>query len=118
MTGRGRVAGERIAIRYTCFLVCCASAVAPHAISATTIAKSPAHFRFWILRRTSVQVFDFRFSEQGIPNEIRNFLCTIFSSIENLKCHLMTLSGLASTFGGMVRPICFAVFKKNTQSER
>jgi len=25
--------------------------------------------------------------------------------------HLITLSALASTFGGMVRPICFAVFK-------
>jgi hypothetical protein len=25
--------------------------------------------------------------------------------------HLITLSALASTFGGMIRPICFAVFR-------
>ena len=36
---------------------CCASALAPHTVSAATIAKSPAHFglrgRFWILRPSS-----------------------------------------------------------------
>jgi len=30
--------------------------------------------------------------------------------------HLMTLSARASTFGGIVRPICFAVFKLITSS--
>ena len=38
------------------FPVCCASALAPHTVNATTIAKSPANFRFWIL--------DFRLPEQ------------------------------------------------------
>ena len=32
------------------------------------------------------------------------------------KYHLMTLSVLASTFGGIVRPICFAAFKLITNS--
>ena len=30
--------------------------------------------------------------------------------------HLITLSALASTFGGIVRPICLAVFKLITNS--
>ena len=33
------------------------------------------------------------------------------SAIENLKCHLMTLSARTSTFGGIVRPICLAAFR-------
>src|SRR5215470_942832 len=32
------------------------------------------------------------------------------------KNHLITLSALASTFGGIVSPICFAVFKLITSS--
>ena len=31
-------------------------------------------------------------------------------------CHLITLSALASTFGGIVRPICLAVFRLITNS--
>ena len=30
--------------------------------------------------------------------------------------HLITLSALTGTFGGTVRPICFAVFRLNTSS--
>jgi hypothetical protein len=36
------------AIRHT-FVGCCVSALAPHIVSANTIVKSTAHFRFWIL---------------------------------------------------------------------
>src|SRR5262249_34979872 len=37
--------------------------------------------------------------------------------IENPKwCHLMTLSALASTFGGIVKPICLAVLRLTTNS--
>src|SRR5205809_5962746 len=45
---------------------CCASALAPHTVSATTIAKSPAHFRFWIL--------DFRLSEEESKNRFQKVL--------------------------------------------
>ncbi len=84
-------------------------------------SESPSHFRFWILRRCSAQVLDFdcRNKNSEIASEI---LCHCFSaSIQNLKstnpkCHLMTLSARASTFGGIVRPICFAVFKLMTSS--
>ena len=31
-------------------------------------------------------------------------------------CYLMTLSALTNTFGGIVRPICFAVFRLMTSS--
>ena len=33
---------------------------------------------------------------------------TQHSLLSTQHCHLMTLSALASTFGGIVRPICFA----------
>ena len=36
---------------------------------------------------------------------------TQFSLFSPLHCHLMTLSALASTFGVIVRPICFAAFR-------
>jgi len=35
----------------------------------------------------------------------------VFFCIALLTAYLITLSALASTFGGMVRPICLAVFK-------
>src|SRR5207247_20370 len=59
---------------------CCAEATAPHAVSATTIAKSPAHFRFWIL--------DFRLSNRKLEDRIQVFSCIRFSpqsKIGNLK---------------------------------
>ena len=36
---------------------------------------------------------------------------TAFWFLLPAHCHLITLSALASTFGGIVRPICFAAFK-------
>src|SRR6185295_18695378 len=33
------------------------------------------------------------------------------TAIRDLKCHLMTLSALASTFGGIVSPICLAALR-------
>src|SRR5437867_11168849 len=67
------------------FPACCASALAPHTVSATTIAKSPTHFRFWILRRRSVQVLDFRLSEEESKNRFQKVLFMQFlqSKIEN-----------------------------------
>ena len=52
-------ADDRYPIRGT-FFGCCASVLAPYTMSATTIAKIPAHFGFWILRRSPAQVLDFR----------------------------------------------------------
>ena len=119
------------------FAGCCASALAPHTVSATMTAKIPTHFGFWILRRGSVKVLDFRLSEQefGRRSEIVSFMW-FFSSIQNRKSklvlnpstwlrinscegscvHLMILSALAKTLGGIVNPICLAVFKLMTSS--
>src|SRR5438445_9722118 len=67
------------------FFGCCASALAPHTVSATTIAKSPAHFRFWILRRGSGHALDFRLSEEESKNRFQKVLFMQFlqSKIEN-----------------------------------
>ena len=67
------------------FVGCCASALAPHTVSATTIAKSPAHFRFWILRRGSGHALDFRLSEEESKNRFQKVLFMQFlqSKIEN-----------------------------------
>ena len=70
----------------------------------------------------------FRFPIVG--NRIRpshpNLLFILFSLIENrqsktcperivrILCYLITLSARASTFGGIVRPICFAAFRLMT----
>src|SRR5262245_17862219 len=43
----------------------------------------------------------------------------LFSDLRPLTahgCHLITLSALAKTFGGIVRPICFAVLRFITSS--
>src|SRR5712692_2876112 len=80
-SSRAGVEFPRNPIRGT-FPGCCASALAPHTVSATTIANSPAHFRFGIL--------DFRLSEEKSSHRIRDLLFMLFSSnlksaIENLK---------------------------------
>jgi hypothetical protein len=76
------------------FPVCCASALAPHTVSATTIAKRPAHFRFWIL--------DFRLSDRNERNAVRDVLVmslapNLKSKIENPKIYLITLSARTKT---------------------
>ena len=53
---------------------------------------------------------------------IFSFMCFFSASIPvTRRCHcvsyLMTLSALASTLGGIVRPICFAVFKIDHELE-
>ena len=71
--------GESSPIRRT-FAGACASALAPHTVNATTIAKSPAHFRFWIA--------DFRLSEREPDIFFEETAFTsLFScvSIQNLK---------------------------------
>ena len=57
------VLGSRKPMRAT-FPVCCASTLAPHTVSATTIATIPTNFRFWI--------FDFRLSDKESRNRIEN----------------------------------------------
>ncbi len=53
-----------------------------------------------------------RFAEVVIPVSVRvDVLC-----LSNAVTHLNTLSARASTFGGIVTPICFAVFKSITSS--
>jgi predicted DNA-binding antitoxin AbrB/MazE fold protein len=86
-------------------------------VSATTIAKSPAHFRFWILRQSSGQVLDFRLSDKKSRHRTQDLLFILFalnrkSAIENRKLvlneceriliHFITLSALASPVGGIV----------------
>jgi len=83
-------------------------------VSATTIAMIPTNFRFWIA--------DFRLSDRNQRNAVRDVLVMCWgpnlkSKIENLKLvHLITLSARASTFGGIVRPIYFAVLRLITNS--
>ena len=75
------------------------------------MAKSPTHFRFWI--------FDFRLSDQAI-RIASEYLCHVFvpgsKSKSKIQNYLMTRSARASTFGGIVRPICFAVLRLITNS--
>ena len=83
------------------FPACCASALAPHTMSATTIAKSPVHFRFWILRLSSprqarglslskaVQVFDFRLLEKESSHRTQDLLFIL--SAPNLKSAMVRL---------------------------
>ena len=70
---------------FAIFFGCCASALAPHTVSVRTIAKSPIHFGFSILRLSSGQVLDFRLSEQESKNRFKKVLFTQFlqSKIEN-----------------------------------
>ena len=88
------------------------------------IATIPTNFRFSILRRGSGHALDCRLSEQEFQKSFSNILCICSSSIlnlksaiENLKCHLMTRSALTSTLGGIVRPICLAVFQIDDELE-
>jgi hypothetical protein len=86
----------------------CASALAPHTVSATTIAKSPTHFRFSIL--------DFQLSEKESRHRTQHLLFILFapnrkSAIENVKFHLMTRFARSSTRTGIVSPICFAALR-------
>ena len=88
-------------------------ATAPHIVSVRTRATIPAHFSdfgFWIL--------DYRIrSHDCFPN----YFCSCLSpqsKIGNLKSkiHLMTRSARASTFGGIVTPICLAVLRLTRNS--
>src|SRR6266542_5024275 len=91
------------------FAVCCACAARSQKGNVRTNAKIQIHFGFWIL----VAAAPFRLPEY--ESETR-FEETTFMRLpsqspihnQNSKCHLMTLSALASTFGGIVRPICLA----------
>jgi hypothetical protein len=108
---------------------CCASATAPVTTSTKANTQSPSHFGFSILRQDSEpvlsmskgQVLDLRLSEQDFKNRLNNVLRMLSVSESkignrNLKCHLMTLSARASTCGGIVTPICFAVLRLITSS--
>src|SRR5207244_347330 len=84
----------RIAIRGT-FFGCCASAVVPNSANVRATATTPVDLRLWTL--------DFDFIIQHSKLTIQN-------------CHFITLSALASTLGGIVTPICLAVFRLMTSS--
>src|SRR5262249_55073920 len=53
------------------FPACCACVLAPHAMSTTTITKTPTHFRFWI--------WDFRLLDKKCGNRIQDRLIMLFS---------------------------------------
>jgi hypothetical protein len=81
MPSRTRRSG--IHIRGT-FVGCCASALAPHTVNATTVAKSPTHSRFLIL--------DFRLSEQAITDrsDVLSRICFFpQSKIQNRKSKII-----------------------------
>gem|GEM_PF-2323429 len=90
------------------FVGCCAFACSPHTVSATMSVKSPAHFRFAMVRQGSPQVLDFRLPEQEFGRRSQAFsFIVFFSSIQNPKSqiqnYLITRSALASTLGGTIR---------------
>ena len=80
----------------------------------STAAKSPANCRFWIL--------DFRLPKQGSETRFVEILSCVYSpnrhlTLDNLHLnHLISLLARASTSGGIVTSICFAVFKLITSS--
>src|SRR5215468_8506834 len=102
------------------FAGCCASALAPHAMSTTTIAKTLAHFRYFDIAQYRFWILDFRLSEKESGHRIQVLLFMLFSLIENrqskIRNYLITLSAPANMLGEMVRPICFAAFKLITNS--
>src|SRR5262245_37724028 len=57
-------------------------------------------------------------NEHGAKSEAKDvgFLTIACCLVPNACFHLITLSALASTFGGIVRPICFAVLRLMTSS--
>src|SRR5262249_34689920 len=79
---------------------------------------------FSIPDRGPGQALDFRFPIVGRETQGENLkdIAHVFESLNrksrigNRKCHLMTLSALANTFGGIVNPICLAVFRLITNS--
>ena len=103
---------QHLGIRFGAFsFACCASAFTPHTMNATTIGKSPSHFRFLIS--------DFGLSEEKSSPCTQDvpiiFVPNRKSAIQNLKS-LITLSALARTLGGIVNPICFAALRFITSS--
>jgi hypothetical protein len=48
------------------FAGCCASALAPHIVSATMIAKSPTHFGYFDIAQYRFWIADFGFSENDL----------------------------------------------------
>src|SRR5262245_2205 len=85
----------------------CAWVKSPATTSMKKMTKNPSHLVFGIA--------DFRLPEKKFGENRFIRLCS-YLSIQNLKYYLMTLSALASTFGGIVRPICFAVMRLITNS--
>ena len=71
------------------FPCCCASALAPHTVSATTITKSPAHFRFSILDR--------RLSDRKLEDRMQVLSCICFSPQSKIANHLIILFARYST---------------------
>jgi hypothetical protein len=78
------------------------------------MTESLSHFGFWIADPSAWHRTGFEFSEKDRKKSVHRLVFSGFnrkSKIENPKCYLITLSAHASTFGGIVRPRCFAVFR-------
>jgi hypothetical protein len=83
------------------------------------MAKIPTRFgprgRFWIADPSAGLRTDFRLSEKDFEGNafigLFSWLSSTHSSLLTVYCHLITLSALASTFGGIVNPICLAAFR-------
>ena len=103
------------------FVGCCASALAPHTVSATTITKKPHHFS------SARPLLDCRdpcrgptcgrpFSNGRTPLDSAQRRRRSAPIIANCLLHRITVFARASTLGGMVNPICFAAFRLMTNS--
>src|SRR5213593_2707404 len=74
--------------------------------------------RHWDFLRLLRLSFYAKRKEQSVKCKKKDFLAhdsvLVFAGLQSLTfdlCHLITLSALAKTFGGIVRPICFAAFR-------
>src|SRR5262245_54517639 len=98
------------------FGACCALTSTPTIAKVMMRGIIPTHFRYFDIAQYRFWIFDFRLSERESQSRIQILLFKVLSpnrksAIENLKCHLTTLSALARTFGGIVNPICFAALR-------
>src|SRR5215475_4305621 len=93
------------------FFGCCASTTAPSKMNARAIAKIPAHFGFWILRRGSRQVLDLRLSEGESRSRIQGFcFMLVFSPIQNPKAVVSNVDPLKFTDVSWLSHLCFFTF--------
>ena len=109
----GAVRRARYPIRGTLF-VCCASALAQRAKSIAQSEKQKTLFFLGLLLLMPIACCLLRlFTESPYPLSPTHSAESPYFSILDFRLfdHRITLSALASTFGGIVRPICLAALR-------